>query len=136
MNNNTEIALFDGKQKPFYCSVKATTIEDKKKLFNALENCDQLLNNCVGTHIKMKDIYVEQYLAKESEEDEGKIKYRTIIFADDGTTYVSTSYGIYNVLNKIFGIYGTPDTWAEPIEVEVAKRPMGNGKEMLTLKLI
>ena len=136
MNNNTEIAIFDGKQKPFYCSVKANTLEDKKKLFNALENCDLLLNNCVGQKIKMKDIYVEQYLAKESEEDEGKLKYRTIIFADDGKTYVSTSYGIYNVLNKIFGIYGLPDTWTDPIEVEVSKRPLGNGKEMLTLKLI
>ena len=57
-------------------------------------------------------------------------------FAEDGKTYVSTSYGIYNVLNKIFAIYGTPDKWEKGIGVEVAKRPVGNGKEMLTLKLI
>lgn len=134
---SNEIALFENNNRPFYCSVKTESVEDKKKLFNALENCDQLLNNCVGQQIVMKDIYVEQYLDKKDENDEGRIKYRTIIFAEDGTSYVSTSYGIYNVLNKIFGIYGTPDKWDKSgIKVEVAKRPVGNGKEMLTLKLI
>lgn len=131
-----EIALFENTNRPFYCSVKTDSIEEKKKLFNALENCDLLLNNCVGQQIVMKDIYVEQYIDKKDENDDGKVKYRTIIFAEDGKTYVSTSYGIYNILNKIFAIYGTPDKWTEGIAVEVAKRPVGNGKEMLTLKLV
>lgn len=135
-NTNTEITVFDNAQKPFYCSVKANTVEEKKKLFNALENCDNLLNDCVGQKIKIKDIYIEQYLAKVDDDDEGKIKYRTILFAEDGKTFVSTSYGIYNVLKKICSIYGYPETWTEPIEVEVAKRPMGNGKSLLTLKLV
>lgn len=131
-----EVALFENTNRPFYCSVKTDSIEEKKKLFNALENCDLLLNNCVGQQIVMKDIYVEQYIDKKDENDDGKFKYRTIIFAEDGKTYVSTSYGIYNILNKIFAIYGTPDKWSEGIAVEVAKRPVGNGKEMLTLKLV
>ena len=135
-NETNEIALFNANTRPFYCSVKADNIEEKKKLFNALENCDLLLNNCVGQKIVMKDIYVEQYIDKKDDNEDGKVKYRTIIFAEDGKTYVSTSYGIYNVLNKIFAIYGTPDKWEKGIEVEVAKRPVGNGKEMLTLKLI
>lgn len=131
-----EITLFENNNRPFYCSVRTESIEDKKKLFNALESCDLLLNNCVGEKIKMKDIYVEQYIDKKDENGEGKVKFRTIIFSEDGKTYVSTSYGIYNVLNKIFAIYGTPDKWTNAIEVEVSKRPVGNGKEMLTLKLV
>lgn len=123
-------------QKPFYCSVKVETNEDKKKLFNALETCDQLLNNCVGQKIKIKDIYVEQYLKQDEESEEATTHYRTILFADDDKTYVSTSYGIYNTLRKIIGVYGTPDTWTEPVEVEVAKRPLGNGKSVLTFKLV
>lgn len=133
---SNEVALFEANNRPFFCSVKTDSIEDKKRLFNALENCDQLLNNCVGEKIVMKDIYVEQYIDKKDENEDGKVKYRTIIFADDGKTYVSTSYGIYNILNKIFAIYGTPEKWEKGIAVEVAKRPLGNGKEMLTLKLI
>lgn len=133
---SNELTLFENNSRPFYCSVRTESIEEKKKLFNALENCDLLLNNCVGKQITMKDIYVEQYIDKKDENEDGKLKYRTIIFGDDGTTYVSTSYGIYNVLNKIFAIYGMPDKWTEGITVEVAKRPVGNGKEMLTLKLI
>ena len=133
---SNEVALFEANNRPFFCSVKTDSIEDKKKLFNALENCDLLLNNCVGQKLTMKDIYVEQFIDKKDENEDGRVKYRTIIFADDGKTYVSTSYGIYNILNKIFAIYGTPNKWEKGIAVEVAKRPLGNGKEMLTLKLI
>jgi hypothetical protein len=135
-NQQSEMVLFTDTKRPFYCSVKAETLDDKKKLFNALENCDALLNNCVGEELTMKDIYIEQYLDKKDEDDEGRLKYRTIIFADGGKTYVSTSYGIYNILKKIFGIYGEPSNWGDGIKVKVSKRPVGNGKEMLTLILL
>lgn len=129
-----ELSLINQSNKPFYCSVSNGTMEDKKKLFNALENCDKLLNDCVGEHIKIKDVYIEQFMS--GNEGEQSVKYRTIIFAEDGQTYATTSYGIFNILNKILGIYGTPDTWETSVEVEVAKRPLGNGKTSLTFKLV
>lgn len=135
-NQTNDMMLIGDTQRTFYCSVKAESAEDKKKLFNALESCDKLLNDCEGAEFTMKDIYIEQYLDKKDDDDDGKIKYRTIIFADDGTTYVSTSYGIYNVLKKIFGIYGQPKDWNEGIKVKVIKRPIGNGKSTLSLVLL
>ena len=46
--NNNELMLNDNKQK-IYSSVKADTVEEKKKIYNALESCDVLLNDIVGT---------------------------------------------------------------------------------------
>lgn len=134
---NNELTLFKGTQNNnIYCSIVAKDNEEKKKLFNALENCDLLLNDCVGQTIAMKDLYIEAYENEEEDSGEVKTKYRTIIFDEDGQTYATGSYGIYNVLNKIVAIYGLPNTWAEPVKVEVIKKPTRDGKQSLSLKLV
>lgn len=131
-----EIALKDQLEKGFYTSLKANTEEDKKKIYNALETCDKLLNNCVGEQIKLKDIYIESFIRHDEATNRDIPKYRTILFAEDGTTYVTTAYGVYNALRKIITIYGEPQTWDGAKDVQVVKRPVGNGKETLTLKLV
>ena len=70
------------------------------------------------------------------ETGELKTKYRTILFDKSGQTYATGSYGIYNILKKIVQIYGLPTNWEKPLKVKVAKRPIGNGKQSLTLTLV
>lgn len=131
-----ELTLFSGVKQNIYCSKKAETDEEKKELFNALESCDALLNDCVGQDIEIQDIYVEEKQVVDETSGELKNKYRSILFDVTGQTYATGSYGIYNVLKKIVGIYGLPDSWEKPLKVKVTKRPIGNGKQSLTLTLI
>ena len=131
-----ELTLFSGVKQNIYCSKKAETDEEKKELFNALEKCDALLNDCVGQEIEIQDIYVEEKQVVDETTGELKNKYRSILFDVTGQTYATGSYGIYNVLKKIVGIYGLPDSWEKPLKVKVTKRPIGNGKQSLTLTLI
>lgn len=135
-NQEKSLSLFGEMQSKVYCSMVVTTDEEKKKLFNTLESCDVLLNDCVGNEIAIKDIYIEEKNVIDEETGELRIKYRTIIFDENGQTYATGAYGIYNVLKKIVQIYGTPDLWQEPLKVKVAKKPIGNGKQSLTLILI
>ena len=134
--NKGELTLFSGIKQNVYCSKVAETEKDKKELFNALESCDALLNDCVGTEINLADIYVEEKQVVDETTGEIKPKYRCILFDESGQTYATGSYGIYNVLKKIIGIYGFPDTWEKPLKVKVAKRPIGIGKQSLTLTLM
>ena len=124
-----ELTLFSGIKQNVYCSKVAETEKEKKELFNALESCDALLNDCVGQEIDIKDIYVEEKQVMDDETGEIKTKYRTILFDENGQTYATGSYGIYNVLKKIVQIYGLPETWEKPLKVKVSKRPIGNGKQ-------
>ena len=135
-NEKNEITLFTGVKNKIYCSIVAETEESKKQLFNALETCDALLNDCVGQEIDIKDIYVEEREVADEETGEVKPKYRTILFDANGQTYATGSYGIFNIVKKIVSIYGLPTTWENPIKVKVSKRPIGNGKQSLTLTLI
>lgn len=130
-----ELTLFEQKTNNMYCSKSIANEEEKKALFNSLEGCDVLLNDCVGAQIKIKDVYCEARDVVDEETGEVKKKYRTILFDVDGKTYATGSYGIYNVISKIIAIYGQP-TWEEGLAVEVTKRPIGNGKQALTLKLM
>lgn len=136
VSEKEEVALFGEIQNKIYCSKTAETPKDKKELFNALESCDVLLNDCVGQEIKIKDIYCEEKNVLDDETGELKTKYRTIIFDENGQTYATGSYGIYNVLKKLIAIYGLPTNWEEPMKVKVAKRPIKDGKQSLTLTLI
>ena len=131
-----ELTLFSGIKQNIYCSKVAESEKEKKELLNALESCDALLNDCVGQEIEIKDMYVEEKQVVDEESGEMKTKYRTILFDENGQTYATGSYGIFNVLKKIVGIYGLPTTWEKPLKVKVEKRPIGNGKQSLTLTLM
>lgn len=134
-NNKNELTLFNGNVGAIYCSKVANTDEEKKDLFNALESCDALLNDCVGQEINLKDVYCEEKEVLDEETGETRKKYRTILFDVSGQTYATGSYGIFNIMKKIFAIYGMP-TWENGIKVKVTKRPIGNGKTSLTLTLV
>ena len=134
-NENNELMIVNEGKTKVYCSKKAETNEEKKELFNALEKCDVLLNDCVGQEIMMKDLYIEERNVID-EFGRTKVKFRTIIFDENGQTYATGSYGIYNILKKIITIYGLPTEWDSPIKVQVAKRPIDNGKSTLTLILM
>lgn len=136
MESQNQLTLFSGINQNIYCSKSAKTEKEKKELFNALETCDALLNDCVGQEIEIQDIYVEEKKVVDEETGELKDKFRTIIFDKSGQTYATGSYGIYNVMKKIVGIYGFPDSWEKPLKVKVAKRPIGNNKSSLTLVLL
>lgn len=134
-NENNELTIVNERKTKVYCSKKAETNEEKKELFNALEKCDVLLNDCVGQEIMMKDLYIEERNVTD-ENGKSRVKFRTIIFDENGQTYATGSYGIYNILKKIITIYGLPTEWSNPIKVQVAKRPIDNGKSTLTLILM
>lgn len=129
-----ELTIFNGNGGRTYCSKIANTEEDKKELFNALETCDALLNDCVGQEINIKDVYCEE---REVADENGELhkKYRTILFDVNGQTYATGSYGVFNIMRKLMTIYGMP-TWEKGLKVKVTKRPIGNGKSTLTLTLV
>ena len=100
-NEKNEITLFTGVKNKIYCSIVAESEESKKQLFNSLETCDALLNDCVGQEIAIKDIYVEEREITDEETGEVRPKYRTILFDESGQTYATGSYGIFNIVKKI-----------------------------------
>lgn len=130
---NSEIQLFNNSQLPAFSSIKAESEEDKIKLLNAMENCDFLLNDVAPRDITVKDVYIQQY--EKDVEGEKHKKYRTILFDEEGHTYVTTSNFFFFALSKIFNVLGTPDKWQKPHTLEIYKKDIQNGKKALSCKV-
>lgn len=131
-----ELSLFNKEMSKQYCSKNLETIEEKKEMYNALESCEVLLNDIKGEEIEVRDVYCEEKTVVDETTGIVKTKYRTILFDKDGKTYATGSYGVFNSLRKIFAIYGTPETWEEPVKVKVSTRPLKDGKSSLVLTLV
>lgn len=113
-----------------YCSIKANTPEEKMVIYNGLNTCDHLLNDFEGQIITIKDVYMQEFEGIDKNTNESTMKRRVIIFDKDNKTYVTGSSFIFNALKQLFAIFGTPDTWPEPLYVKVTKKQVNDGKAL------
>lgn len=116
-----------------YCSIKAETLEDRKLVYNAINNTDKSLEDVVGEVIKIKDIYAERYEAETADGTETKIMISLIDV--NGVAYATNSRGVYNSLKRALSIFGNP-TWEDGIDFEVVKVKTQNGYRATVLKAV
>lgn len=116
-----------------FSSLQATTDEEKAQLFNAINNPEKRLADCINMTIKAKDLFVEVVNCTNEETGEVTACPRIVIIDDKGIAYQAVSLGIYSALKKVIQIFGTP-TWAKPIALEVKQVTKGTRK-MLTLNI-
>ena len=122
------------KDKNYYCSVDVHDEKNQSMLYNALEGCDELISKEIGKEIKLKDIYMEQYV----KEKDGRetVAIRTILFDDEGKSHVSTAFGIANSVQRLIRVFGEPSTWKEPKTVKFIERDLKDGKKSFVLRLV
>lgn len=134
-----ELSIVENEKRRMYCSMDMNDVENKKKFLNGTENADYRLSDCLNNEIEIEDVYIEENIKTETDEKTGEVKeypkYRTIIWDNEGRTYATGSYGIFNILQKIFFVYGEPNTWTSPLKVKVTKKNV-NDKQMFTLEVI
>lgn len=119
-----------------YSSMKCETLEEKKLMYNALNSCDALVKDVKGSIINLKNVYIERYEKEDETTGEIKTKYRTILFDEEGKSYATGAYGIYNSINKLIMAFGEPNTWKEPIKVKIEEMKTKNGGMSLILSLV
>lgn len=117
-----------------YCSIKAETDTDKAKLYNAMNNPDGRLADCINMTIAIKDLYIEVVNCTNEETGEVTACPRIVIIDDKGKSYQCVSIGIYSSLKKIIQIFGEPTAWTKPVKVMVKQITKGK-KQMLTLNV-
>ena len=120
------------------CTLNLDEEDNQVALYNVLTgDADALLNDMVDQEIIMTGAFMDKHPAPVVDEGTGEVigttsKYRIIIFDNEGKTYATGSYGIYNALLMIFDIFGEPSE-EHPIKVKVSKKATANGHSTLTL---
>ena len=120
------------------CTLDLNDEDNATDLYNVLTgDADALLNDMIDQEIVMVGAFMDKHPAPVVDEGTGEVigttsKYRIIIFDEEGKTYATGSYGIYNALTMIFEIFGEPSK-EHPIKVKVSKKATANGHSTLTL---
>lgn len=117
-----------------FCSMTANTHDEKAKMFNAMNNPDKRIADCINMKIRAKDLYIEVVNCTNEETGEVTACPRIVIIDDKGISYQAVSIGIYSALKKAIQVFGPP-TWVEPVTLEVKQVTKGN-KKMLTLNVV
>lgn len=117
-----------------FCSLTASTREEKAALYNAMNNPDKRLADCINMKIEARDLYIEVVNCTNEETGEVNACPRIVIIDKDGVSYQAVSIGIYSALKKVIQVFGAP-TWTDPVVLEVKQITKGN-KKMLTLNVV
>lgn len=110
-----------------FCTMQAVDKKAKATLFNACGNPEKL-SAYIGKRLDLLHFYVEvvQVVAEES----GEIVNvpRCVLIDKAGKGYQAVSIGMYNTLKRIVSMYGLPETWDEPLAVEVQQVETKKGR--------
>lgn len=140
----SELAVYTGGTllgaENIYCSLKADTTEDKVKIFNAMNNPENKLSDCINQVIALKDIYMEKTLINRKDDagiptgevDEG---VRVVLIDEDGVSYQSMATGVIQAVSRLVMLFGKP-TWDDPIKVKVLQKSVGQKNRTITFELV
>lgn len=141
----TSLCVFnDTKIGDTYCSFKPDDFDAKIKLYNAINNPDKRVADCINEQIKVRDVVIKAVKLSEERNnannwtDETPAKerdgFRVILIDEEGTSYSATSAGIYNSVATIRSVFGQLH-FDDPLTVKVNQVKTKNGNT-LTLRVV
>jgi hypothetical protein len=118
-------------------SMKLESPFDKMKLYNAIQQDSKSLKDAANIEFILEHFVAHniQYLEEDGSYTDG---VRIVLIDDKGNTYSGSGVGIRNSLQKIFAIFGRPDTWHDfKLKVKPVLRKVGNeGQSTVVLEVV
>lgn len=139
MENNQLITQENGmmeKATNSYCSLTVESADDKAKLFNLTNSPKYRLKDFINKRISIKDVFIEEVQFIDEETGEATQGKRTVIIDKNGDGYATSSNGIFNAISKLFQIFGFPNEWEKPIDIEIKQKSISVDKNILTFELV
>lgn len=118
-----------------YCSMSAETMEDKALLYNAMNNTEKRIKDCINEVIEVKDVFVEVVNCTNQETGVLSRCPRTVLIDVNGVGYQAVSLGIFSALKKLFSVFGEPKDWAAPLKIKIKQVSHGT-RNILTFDIV
>ena len=110
-----------------FCTMQAVDKKAKATLFNATGNPEKV-TSMIGKTIDLLHFYVEVIQVVSEQTGELCNVPRVVLIDKSGKGYQAVSIGMYNAIKRIVSMYGLPETWDEPLTVEVQQIETKNGR--------
>lgn len=142
---NTALAVMDederfimdltAERKTQFCSMVPKNEDEEIVLFNAMNNPEKRIGDCINMTINVKHVFCEVVTCVNRETGETNMCPRIVLIDTDGVGYQAVSLGVFSALKKIFAIKGSPTTWKKPVKLQVIQNTKGDRK-ILTFNMV
>ncbi len=113
--------------------IDTSTFDGKVKLYSALQNAEKLADH-LNEPLHMVNAVAQSVQVTDEQTGEMTNSARVIIVTDDDKAYAATSPTLLAGLNTMFGIFGTPNTWKQPIAIKVVERRSRRGYKFYSIE--
>lgn len=124
-----------------------TNITDEKKIFNLENKVDEMLNDCEGELIRVKEVLIKRYEKPMKDpiidEETGEIikdkvySMSCVIVDDNGTSYATGSKTFTIQLMKLLQMRSRLKKQEETFEIKIIKKKIANsGNKVLSFELV
>lgn len=118
-----------------FCSMIPKNEDEEIVLFNAMNNPEKRIGDCINMTINVKHVFCEVVTCVNRETGETNMCPRIVLIDTDGVGYQAVSLGVFSALKKIFAIKGSPTTWKKPVKLQVVQITKGDRK-LLTFNMV
>ena len=122
-------------RKTQFCSMIPKNEDEEVVLFNAMNNPEKRIGDCINMTINVKHVFCEVVTCVNRETGESNLCPRIVLIDKDGVGYQAVSLGVFSALKKIFAIKGSPTTWKKPVKLQVVQITKGDRK-LLTFNMV
>lgn len=135
-NNSTALVAFNtentelGTVQHF---IDTSTRKGKIKLYSALQNAEKL-DEHLNEPLAMVNAVAQAVQVTDDQTGEVSNTVRVIIVTADNKAYAATSPTLAAGLNTMFGIFGTPNVWTEPLTIKVIERRSRRGFKFFSIE--
>lgn len=116
-----------------FCSVTGGDRKARAMVFNAMNNPDHKVGDCINKVINVKDVLAEFIEVTNEETGELEPAPRVVLIDENGESYQAVSKGIFNAVKKAIATFGAP-TWDEPLPCLIKQVSLGKN-QMLTFDI-
>lgn len=117
-----------------YSSMNVQDHDQAVAFYNAVTNPTGKLKEHINETLNLVHVSVEPIEVK-SEDGTTNIAPRIVLVTDAGESYSCVSVGVYAALKRIFVLFGTPDTWKNPMPIKPVLQATKKG-QVLSIQLV
>lgn len=119
-----------------WSSLVPKTEKEKINFFNRVNTPDKRLKEMINMEIEIQHVYAEMINFVDQTTGEVTPGVRMVFITPDGTSYQAASKGIYSCTQKLFAIFGTPDTWKKPVKIRPKEVSKAADRNVLVFEIV
>lgn len=103
------------------------SVADKAVLYNALNSSGEKLGDYVGNTVAVSNVILQGSTFIDEETGEIQKSTRLILVGPEGQIYKSTSRGMVRAAIQLMQVFGTPDQWGQPLNIQIERVQLRKG---------